>query len=138
MIRWREGAIFSVFTLLLSIFLISAIFYPSLLFPSILFVCSVFQFLLVLFLFFSFFSLSGYCRFSGIKGGNASGGLGEEERGGIKKDGAMICGFRISKNRMNGKKLIIIIDSTRCYSKSLGVNEVRGKLFWINQISGGA
>lgn len=60
------------------------------------------------------------------------------ERGGIKKDGAMICGFRISKNRMNGKKLIIIIDSTRCYSKSLGVNEVRGKLFWINQISGGA
>lgn len=52
MIRWREGAIFSVFTLLLSIFLISAIFYPSLLFPSILFVCSVFQFLLVLFLFF--------------------------------------------------------------------------------------
>lgn len=37
-----------------------------------------------------------------------------------KKNGAMICGFRTSKNRMNGKNRIIIIDGARCYSMSSG------------------
>lgn len=40
--------------------------------------------------------------------------LREEARdGGMKKkkNGAMICGFRTNKNKMNGKNRIIIIDS---------------------------
>lgn len=37
--------------------------------------------------------------------------LREEAREGMKKkNGAMICGFRTSKNRMNGKNRIIITD----------------------------
>lgn len=63
-------------------------------------------------------SLSGYCRFSGIKGGNVSGRR-EREEGCM---GAMICGFRISKNRMNEKNLITIVDDSCQHSEAQRVN----------------